>query len=314
MEKMHRENSGCLSQRVTNIWLLSVQFFFDNCKDMNHNPPLISIVVAVLNNKTTLQQCIDSIIQQTYANVELIVIDGGSTDGTKDIIIHNSQFITYWVSEPDRGIYHAWNKALVKARGDWICFLGADDFLWNENVLESIVKHLVLIPININIAYTKTILLDNKNNPMFSLGMPWECVKNRFKYDMCIPHPSVMHRRSLFEKHGYFDESFKIAGDYELLLRELKYGNAFFIQDIILTAMRQGGISSSPKNTLLTLREVRKAQKKMEFRWPGSIWVMAVVRVYLRIVLWKLLGENMTRKFLDKGRQVMGLPPFWTKT
>jgi len=103
-------------------------------------------------------------------------------------------------------------------------------------VLESIVKHLVLIPININIniAYTKTILLDNKNNPMFSLGMPWECVKNRFKYDMCIPHPSVMHRRSLFEKHGYFDESFKIAGDYELLLRELKYGNAFFIQDIRL--------------------------------------------------------------------------------
>ena len=91
--------------------------------------PLISIVVSVFNGADTLQQCIDSVTDQTYPAVELIVIDGGSTDGTREILLRNASKLAYWVSEPDRGIYHAWNKALVHAQGDWISFLGADDYL-----------------------------------------------------------------------------------------------------------------------------------------------------------------------------------------
>ena len=96
--------------------------------------PKISIIVAVYNSKKTLQRCIDSVFSQTYPHKELIIIDGGSTDGTVDILRANNDKITYWKSEPDNGIYQAWNKALDHAKSDWICFLGADDYLWKPKV------------------------------------------------------------------------------------------------------------------------------------------------------------------------------------
>ena len=118
----------------------------------NQSTPLISVIIAVFNGVKTLQQCINSVIQQNYKNIELIVIDGGSSDGTIDLLVLNSRDITYWISEADRGIYNAWNKALEQAHGDWICFLGADDFLWDEQVLVRMVSELILIPPVIRVA------------------------------------------------------------------------------------------------------------------------------------------------------------------
>jgi len=276
--------------------------------------PMISVVVAVYNGKATLQQCLDSVSTQTYAKVELIVIDGGSTDGTTDIIQKNAQHMAYWVSEPDLGIYNAWNKALTKATGEWICVLGADDFLWDAQVLARMADQLVLIPADIRVAYGQTMLLDHDDQVLFALGQPWCTLRTRFRQEMCIPHPAVMHRRSLFEKHGPFDESFRIAGDYALLLRELKDSTAIFVPGIVVTAMRQGGISSRPKSTLLTLHEARRAQRSVGLSWPSLRWLTAVVRVYIRIALWQLLGEKRTRGLLDIGRRLMGLPAYWTKT
>jgi|SRR5665647_1061263 len=278
------------------------------------NSPLISVIVAVYNGKATLQQCLDSVVQQTYGNIELIVIDGGSSDGTVDLLNVNSQQITYWSSEPDRGIYNAWNKALEQAKGDWICFLGADDFFWDMRVLERMAAQLVLIPPDIRVAYGQIMLLNNDGVKVYLVGQPWEQVKTRFKQVMCIPHPAVMHRRSLFEQHGNFDESFRIAGDYEFLLRELKTEDAFFIPGIVLTAMRQGGVSTDPTNTLLSLREVRSAQRKNGQRWPGWIWLMAFARAYSRLLLWSFFGEKTARRMLDAGRRLMGQPAYWTKT
>lgn len=282
---------------------------------MSHKPPpLISVIVAVYNGKATLKQCLDSVTQQTYKNIELIIIDGGSSDGTIDLLLSNAQQVTYWVSEPDRGIYNAWNKGLAQAKGEWICFIGADDFLWNERVLEHMAAKLVLIPADIRVVYGQIMLLNNTGEELYPVGEPWEEIKERFMHVMCIPHPAVMHRRSLFRQHGTFDESFRIAGDYELLLRELKIGDAFFVPNLILTAMRQGGVSTDPANTLLGLREVRSAQSKNGQRWPGWIWLMALARAYIRLMLWNLLGEKTARRMLDAGRWILGLPAFWTKT
>lgn len=90
--------------------------------------PLITIIVAVFNGKATLQQCIDSVIQQTYSNRERIIIDGGSKDGTVELLEKNRSKFSYWIFEPDRGIYNAWNKGLEQAHGEWICFLGGGHF------------------------------------------------------------------------------------------------------------------------------------------------------------------------------------------
>jgi GT2 family glycosyltransferase len=276
--------------------------------------PLISIIVAVFNGVNTLQQCIDSISQQSYVNKELIIIDGGSTDGTLELLQENNEYISYWVSEPDKGIYSAWNKALVQAKGEWICFLGADDFFWNTQVLAELAEHLIIIPATIRVVYGKVMLLNQNGENIYLIGEPWEKVKKSFTQVMSIPHPSTLHHSSLFEQQGLFDESFRIAGDYELLLRELKTGDAVFISDIIMAAMRQGGISSTPENILLSLQEVRRAQRLHGQRFPSRLWLMAMARSTVRSFLWGVLGEKLTRKTLDLGRRVLGLPAFWTKT
>ena len=130
---------------------------------------------------------------------------------------------------------------------------------------------------------------------------------------MSIPHPGLMHRNSLFKTNGNFDESFCIVGDYELLLRELKINDAAFIP-IVLTGVRQGGVSCNSGHSLTLLREVRRAQIKHGLYVPSIMWLLAVVRLLIRKTLWSLLGESKARKLLDFGRSIIGLAEYWTKT
>lgn len=280
------------------------------CARLNQPPPdypLITVIVAIYNGARTLQQCIDSIAQQSYPAKELIVIDGASTDGTVEIVEQNQEKIAYWVSEPDRGIYNAWNKGLTQAKGEWICFLGADDFFWDRQVLARSSEQLVNLPENIRVAYGQVMLLNNDGARQYPIGEPWEKIKKRFKQFMCIPHPGAMHRRSLFELRGYFDDSFCIAGDYELLLRELKIEDAFFISNVILVGMRQGGVSSNPTYSLASIWEIWRAQRKHGRNFPGRIWLMALTRGYARLLLVKLLGERTATRLLNFRRRIMGL-------
>ncbi len=282
---------------------------------MNHElAPLISIIVAVFNGKTTLQECIDSVARQTYLNKELIVIDGGSKDGTVELLMENLGKITYWISEPDRGIFNAWNKGLAQAQGEWICFLGADDYFWDITVLERMAVQLQMLPTDIRVAYGQIMQVNvDEQLPPRPIGESWGQGKEFFKQFMCIPHVGTMHRRSLFEKHGKFDESFHIAGDYEFLLRELKTGDASFIPDIVTTGQRLGGISTDPTNYLRMLHETRRAQRMHGQLLPGKFLLNAIVNESLRRLLWKVFGEKLARRLLDLRRRIKGLPPYWTK-
>jgi hypothetical protein len=203
---------------------------------------------------------------------------------------------------------------LEQASGEWICFLGADDFFWDIQSLELMAKKLQTLPHYIRVAYGQVMLLGKDDENLYQVGDPWESVKDRFKQIMCIPHQGVMHRSSLFEQYGNFDESFRISGDYELLLRELKAADAVFIPNLIVAGMRQGGISSNPTASLTLLHEIRRAQREHDIFLPGHVWLTVTARVYLRLLLWRLLGEQRSRQALDLGRRVMGLHPFWTKT
>ena len=89
--------------------------------------PSVSVIVAVFNRAATLQSCLDSIFAQTFQPLEIIVCDGGSNDGSREILASNRARLSYWQSQPDRGVPHAWNTALMHATGEWVCFLGADD-------------------------------------------------------------------------------------------------------------------------------------------------------------------------------------------
>ena len=265
--------------------------------------PQISIIMAVLNGRATLQECIDSIKQQTYPNKELIIIDGGSKDGTVNLLTENAENISRWISEPDRGIYNAWNKGLELAQGEWVCFLGADDFLWDPTVLERMVAHLQALPQNIRVAYGQIMLIDVDGNSSRPLGAPWEQAKEAFKQYMSIPHVGTMHRRRLFEQVGKFDESFQIAGDYELLLRELKVGKAAFLPDIIVAGQRSGGISTNARNNLRIKLEVWRAQRMHGLPLRGSV-LREIADEYFQLVLKKVLGEQSTRKLLALRKRI----------
>ena len=279
---------------------------------MQQAAPLISIIISNLNGFKSLQQCIDSVVDQTYQHKELIIIDGGSKDDSVDLLKKNDNKISYWVSEPDKGIYNAWNKGLAKANGDWICFLGADDYFWDDQVLERTSTTLNSLPDSVQVAYGRVMLLTKNDKPLYEIGMPWNQVKNQFTKYMSIPHPGLLHRNSLFKKNGNFDESFCIAGDYELLLRELKANDAASMP-ILLAGVRQGGVSCNSGHSLTLLMEVRRAQIKHGFYIPSVIWLLAVVRLLIRKSLWCLLGESRARKLLDFGRRIIGLPEYWTK-
>ncbi|MEI6611112.1 MAG: glycosyltransferase, partial [Deltaproteobacteria bacterium] len=147
---------------------------------MKQSVPSISIIVAVFNGVKTLQQCIDSVAQQSYANKELIIIDGGSKDGTLNLLKTNGKQISYWISEPDSGIYNAWNKGLVQAKGEWICFLGADDYFWDLQVLERVLEQLEKLPPMIRVAYSQVMIVNEFGQGLYRIGEPWQKVKNNF--------------------------------------------------------------------------------------------------------------------------------------
>lgn len=281
------------------------------------NPaPRLSLIIAVRNGAATLPDCLDSIRQQTYGNLELIVVDGASTDATVEILRQRDDAIDHWISEPDRGIHHAWNKGLARASGDWIGFLGADDYLWSAAAVETLARHLPAgqTP-RPRVVYGQVAVVNGAGEILYVVGDDWSQAGPRFRQVMTLPHPGLLHHRSLFEDFGPFDESYRIAGDYELLLRELKQGAAHFVESAgIVVGMRVGGISSRPEQSLRQLLEVRHAQKRHGLAMPGRHWLAALARVCIRLTLWRMLGERQTRRLLDLGRRLQGKPPFWTRS
>ena len=252
----------------------------DSSKTTKNNP-LITIIVAVLNGRETIRQCIKSVNNQTYPYKELIIIDGGSTDGTVEILKDNNDKIAYWESKPDRGIYHAWNKALEHSRGDWICFLGADDYFWSKNVLTDLSPHLVnAADSGIKVVYGQMARVNKRGHILKLDGKPWENVRWLMRHGMPLPHPGLMHHRYLFESHGFFDETFRIAGDYEFLLRELKNGQALYVSGIRTVGNQVGGIADS--SNLLAHREVARARRKNGLSPLSWVWLAVYARAFLR--------------------------------
>jgi hypothetical protein len=275
--------------------------------------PLITVITVVFNGVKTLEKTILSVINQSYKNIEFIIIDGGSTDGTLDIIKKYEDAIDYWVSEPDRGIYDAFNKAVTCASGDWLCFIGSDDYLWDSSALANMAPNLLAALPAINLVYGRVAIVNSKQALIYCIGEPWALTKPKLAFSMAVPHPGLMHRRNWFEQYGLFDITYRIAGDYENILRGWPNENAVFVPDCIVVGMAQGGISSTPSNAIESLSEARRAQQLHGLVKPNLQILLAFIRVYIRLACQALLGERRTYKLLDFGRKLCGKPAYWTK-
>ncbi|CVK19928.1 glycosyltransferase family 2 protein [Sporomusa sphaeroides] len=203
----------------------------------------ISIITVCYNAVKTIEQTIYSVVNQTYPNIEYIIIDGNSTDGTIDIIKKYEDKIAYWISEPDNGIYDAMNKGIDIATGDYIQFLGADDALVNDYIIDEIVSMIhgedILSANILNI--NDTLFIQAKSNNHVS--------RDNLNYNgEMIPHPGMFCKRKLFSKKK-FNINYKIAADYDFFLFFLFDQNVSFkFIDIPVVFFSMMGVSSTNKN------------------------------------------------------------------
>jgi glycosyltransferase involved in cell wall biosynthesis len=273
---------------------------------MEGAPVTISVVVAVRNAAGTIERCLDSVAAQSHAAAELVVIDGASTDGTVEILAGNSDRISCWTSEPDAGVYEAWNKALERATGEWICFLGADDQLAGPDVLARMAPHLDRAVGRHRVVYGSVDVLDQDGSVVRSLGQPWQEVSGEFRQHMSLPHPATFHHRDLFRDRGWFDDRFRIAGDYEFLLREVLEREPLFIPDITVVRMAAGGMSDRPATRPRTLRESHTA-RHMHGLADAPAWrSFPLQKSLLHARLSSLFGPQVADRVGDAYRLVAG--------
>jgi glycosyltransferase involved in cell wall biosynthesis len=218
--------------------------------------PLVSVITAVFNGAATIRECLESVLTQDYPHIEHIVMDGGSTDGTIDVLREYQGRIALWVSEPDHGVYDAWNKGLQKARGEWIAFLGADDTFLPGAISE----YMQLAKRNPSANFlTSRARLQHPLGYSPEFGDLWSWP--RAARSMPSVHVGAMHRRSVFARHGQFDSSYRIAGDYEFLLRAREDLHAAFTPAVTVL-MRAGGLSDSTAG----LVEAKRAKLQHKIR------------------------------------------------
>ena len=246
----------------------------------------ISVITAVLNNKAQIESCINSVYSQTYPDIEHIIIDGGSTDGTLEVIsrtTHNGLKLTQdgavftnpqspsakhktrdlrVISGPDNGIYDAMNKGLRMATGDVVGFLNADDLYAADNVLKTVAGCFERQ--NVDSCYGDLLYVDkNDTNKTIRCWKSSPFDSALLKKGWMPPHPTFFVKRKVYEKYGVFDTSFKIAADYELMIRLLgKHGISTNYIPELLVKMRVGGASNrSIRNIIIKSSEDYRAMK-----------------------------------------------------
>ncbi len=220
----------------------------------------VSIITAVLNGERTLRDCMQSVAGQGYPDIEHVLVDGASTDGTVDVIRNYGGRVSRWISERDGGIYDAMNKGIRLSSGEIVGILNADDLYASEDVIDRVVARMSVS--GADTCYGDLVYI--------SRGDPRKAVRHwrsgaydrkRFRRGWMPPHPTFFVRRPVYEKYGLFNLAFPLAADYELMLRLLyRYGVSTVYIPSLMVKMRTGG-SCRPGigNTLHNIAENYRA-------------------------------------------------------
>lgn len=221
----------------------------------------VSIITVVFNNRKTIKDTIVSVLSQSYQDIEYIIIDGASNDGTFDIINEFKDNVSKVVSEPDRGIYDAMNKGLRLASGDIIGILNGDDTYRDSDVVLNVVKEFHMS--NADAVYGDLDYVDFDD--ISKVKRKWRSgryKKNSFLWGWVPPHPSFFVSRKVYEKYGLFREDIPISADYEIMLRFIhRFQISVSYLPKVLVKMRQGGVSSA------NLRNRLAGNKEHYYAW-----------------------------------------------
>lgn len=204
----------------------------------------VSIITVVFNNKDTIEQAINSVLSQDYQNIEYIVVDGESTDGTVAKIEAYENKISVFISEKDQGIYDAMNKGLKIATGEIIGILNSDDFYQNSQIISRVVQEFKAKLVDL--VFGDIVFVEPTNlNKIVRYYSSSDFHPKKFAWGWMPAHPSCFLKREVYDQYGYFKTDYEIASDYEILTRFMaKYGISYSYIPEVLVKMRTGGVSN----------------------------------------------------------------------
>jgi len=233
----------------------------------------VSVVTVCFNSVDTIDGTIRSVRDQAYPWVEHVLVDGGSTDGTQELVARRNRQIAKFVSEPDEGIYDAMNKGIRMAEGDLIGFLNADDVYADDHVISEVVAAAQAGDCDAIYGDLLYVRRDNPNK-VVRYWKAGEYLPGAFRHGWVPPHPTFFCRRELFEKFGSFDAVYRIAGDFELMLRLIaKHRIHVGYVQRPLVRMRIGGRANTIRGILRGNREIFQAFAANGLRpSPGFYW------------------------------------------
>lgn len=251
---------------------------------MNSLPNLskISIITVVFNGAVTLEDTIRSVIDQSYENIEHIIIDGGSTDATLDILRKYNGDVAYWVSEKDTGIYDAMNKGIALCTGEYVGMLNSDDMFSNENVVEEIAKQFSTT--NADAIFSCLNIVD-KNN-LENIIRKYRVAKltsSLLRIGIMPAHPTFYCKKNCYEEAGFYKTDYKIAADFEMLVRLLiRQKISWSFLDKVTVTMRSGGVSNGGFMSSIKLNcEIIRACKENGLY---TNWLFLILKLPIRLL------------------------------
>jgi len=245
--------------------------------------PLVSVVTVVFNGVKHIEETIRAVAGQTYENVEHIVIDGGSTDGTIDVLRRNDEKIDYWMSEPDSGVYDAMNKGIMHV-GDpeaYILFANADDSLYSPDALQRVIEQ----GRGEDMLYGRMLLADDQVSAIVGRRVDLEDLALQ---TLC--HPATFVKRKVFDTVGKFDTTYTIAADYDHIVRCFAAPVSTRFVDVVVSRMRMGGLSEDQ-----FMRSCRERKDVIRRRFP----ILPRLRGIWQVNLYDI-PRNTARRWIDR--------------
>jgi glycosyltransferase involved in cell wall biosynthesis len=241
----------------------------------------VSIITVVYNGVDSVREAVKSVLSQDYKNIEYIVIDGGSTDGTIDVIKEYQDKISVFISEADKGIYDALNKGIAHSSGDVVAILHSDDQFCNTCIVSDMMHKMDKS--NAEFCFSDMVIVDNLSGRILRYYMASYFKRWMFRIGWMPPHPTCFIKRSLFDEFGVYSTDYKIAGDFDLLVRFF-YGRniRWSYLDQISIKMSEGGVSNSGwKGKRLIVDEINHSLKS------NGVWSLSIfqfIRYLIRLV------------------------------
>ena len=264
-----------------------------NSNTIENKKPVVSIITACLNAENTIEQTILSVINQTYPNIEYVIIDGNSTDGTLDIVKKYEDHIAKWISEPDTGVYDGMNKGIIHTTGDILYFLNAGDHLYNNGIIEEVVNKFA--DGDIVAVYGNVEVLNEHSKKTIVRGT--RVTHNNLLYRR-VCHQALFVRRELFEEFGNFVTTLKFSADHEFIVKAIKrYPNKFLYVNETIARYQDGGMSCKmmERTKIEDLKIISSNYNIIQFLFGAMVCAYVILKYKIPQIL------KMKSAHIDKG-------------